>query len=55
MFNLTQDYRDVLDEYRLFHIVIMKQDIRTLLVRRRKGGGEDGGREEGRSEIGLRA
>ena len=35
---LAQDYRKVLDNYRLFHIVILKQEIRTLLVRVREGG-----------------
>ena len=27
-----QDYRNVLEDYMLFHIVVMKQDVRTLLV-----------------------
>jgi len=35
---LAQDYRMVLDNYRLFHIVILKQEIRTLLVRVRESG-----------------
>ena len=32
-FLVVQDFREVLDEYRLFHIVILGQDVRTLLVR----------------------
>jgi len=35
---LGLDYRKVLDNYRLFHIVILKQEIRTLLVRVQESG-----------------
>ena len=27
-----QDYREVMNDYKVFHVVVMKQDIRTLLV-----------------------
>lgn len=33
---LGQDYRKVLEDYRLFHIIVLKQDIRTLLIDVRK-------------------
>ena len=27
-----QDYRQILEDYKLFHIVVMKQDVRPVLV-----------------------